>query len=346
MTHAQGTAARRCARCTLPESYPGIRFDSAGICSICQAAPSPAEMAEQRKALGKRLQEICEQHRGSAGDYDCIVALSGGKDSSYTLAMLVRDRGLRCLAVTIDNGFLSDQAIENCRTICTALGVDHVFFKPAFGFMRQMYRESLKGGAHTPGAIKRASDVCNSCINLINTHVLKVAFSHGVGLVAGGYLGGQVPADSGIMTVSLEQHRKARSSQLSRYIERFGPDAERFFSLPKAKSGRNHPETVHVINPLLASDYDGERLIDFLKELGWRRPADTGMHSSNCRLNDLGISSHLKRYGFHPYETETANLVRSGLMNRDEAVSKLESKPTQATLAPLLRQLGLDAADV
>ena len=60
--------------------------------------------------------EILEASRGT-GAYDAIVAFSGGKDSSYTLKLLVEDYGLNCLAVTIDNGFISEGAFKNCRTI-------------------------------------------------------------------------------------------------------------------------------------------------------------------------------------------------------------------------------------
>jgi tRNA(Ile)-lysidine synthase TilS/MesJ len=323
----------RCTRCVLPGTFPGIRFDAAGVCQFCLEDPA-AEAEARRLELRSRLDLAIDNARKATTDYQGIVAFSGGKDSTYTLMMLARDHGLRCLAVTVDNGFLSDSAVENCKKVTDALGVDHIFYKPAFGFMRKMYTESLNGGVHAPASIKRASDVCSSCINLINTQMIKLAVQHNVSLIAGGYLGGQVPKDSAVLELEIGTLRTGRAATLQRYKTRFGEEAQRHFSLPDGSSGH-----LTIINPMLAEVYSEEEIVEKIKDLGWVRPNDTGGHSSNCRLNDLGIMVHHKRYGFHPYAFELAELVRKGFMDRDTAIAKLEKLPVSGDLTAVLSKL-------
>lgn len=332
-----------CARCVLPAAFPGLALDEHGICQYCRAEPDPGQAAERRAQSRQRMDEAIARARQNDAPYQCIIAYSGGKDSTFTLSMLVRDYGLRCLAVTVDNGFLSDTAIDNCRRVSDTLGVDHIFFKPAFGFMQRLYTRSLRGGVHVPSAIKRASDVCGSCINLINTHMLSLAVQNRVMLVAGGYLGGQVPKDGAVLDIDLDVMRRARATTLARYRESFGDEAARYFAAPDPpppESGNNW-RRITIINPLLTVAYSESELVTAIAPLGWARPADTGGHSSNCRLNDVGIVAHQRRYGFHPYAFELAELVRKGFMDRDVAIARLERLPRPDDLGEVLGKLGV-----
>ena len=329
-----------CKRCVLPSSFPGVQFDDVGICSFCRA-DSESDIEKRRFGLERRLEDLFRTVRGR-GDYDCLVAYSGGKDSSYTLWLLATRYKLRCLAITVDNGFISEQAIVNCRVLSDAFGIDHVLYKPAFGFMKTMYRESLKGGMHPNAAVKRASAVCNACINLINNHMVKTALQQDIPIVAGGYIGGQVPKDAALVEFRLEAMQQARAHGLSRFAERFGQDnAARYFGLGALDATRALRDRVFITNPMLVLQAREDAIIDKLSAYGWQRPTDTGRHSSNCRLNDLGIYMHQKQHGFHPYVAELAEQVRRGLMPRGEALERLADKPNRDHLKPIAERLDL-----
>ena len=173
----------------------GVSFNSEGICNHCQSSPELHEIEESRKALSVQIEEAVGEAKSSTdSDYDCVVAYSGGKDSSYTLYHLKEKFGLNLLAVTIDNGFLSEQAIVNSRKLTASLGIDFILFAPKLSFMSNMYRQSIKrDDVHVKASITRASNICNSCINLINNQMITFALKNKVNLIAGGYLGGQVP---------------------------------------------------------------------------------------------------------------------------------------------------------
>jgi hypothetical protein len=331
-----------CERCVLPENFPGVTLAN-GLCNFCETSSADALRAN-RLALEAQIQEVAERSRGT-GEYDCIVAFSGGKDSSYTLQLLVRKYRLNCLAVMVDNGFISEQAQSNCVAVTAALGVDFIRYTPAFTFMKKMYVASATSDSvHTKAAIRRASSVCNSCINLINTYMLRTAVRYGAPLVAGGYIGGQVPRDAAVLVIDMEKQERLRATTLARTVGSFGPEAARYFSTAAAK-GASLPR-VTVINPMLSVNVSEAQIIDSIAPLGWVKTRDTGLNSSNCRLNDLGIAVHYRRHEFHPYVFEISEQVRAGLMSRDEALTRVTRIPAFADLTPQLAKLGLDVASL
>lgn len=331
-----------CVRCILPATFPGISFDAKGECNFCQNALPLADLDAHRATLRQEMEQAIEAARGRAA-YDCVVAFSGGKDSSYTLKLLVERYGLTCLAVTIDNGFMSEQARVNGATVTERLGVDLVVFRPAPAFMNHLYRQSAtRRDIHSPAAIKRASDLCSSCIGLINRHMIRVAVSHRTPLIAGGYIGGQVPKDGALLRVDLDAPAFSDEAAGARAVRAFGPDAARFFEV-----GSSGPRgRVTIINPMLTLGVTEERIVEELHGLGWKRTDDTGQNSTNCRLNDLGILVHVRRYGFNPYAFEMAEQVRSGLLDRATALTRLAAVPDVTTVAQQARQIGLVPSDL
>jgi tRNA(Ile)-lysidine synthase TilS/MesJ len=333
---------RRCARCILPETFPAIAFDGEGVCNYCRDAGDVRQLAADRQVLQAQLDALFREAKAKprAGAlYDVVVAYSGGKDSTYALKLLRERYQLNCLAVTIDNGFLSECTYENCRTIADRLSVDHVFFKPAFDFMRRLYQLSVTRELHVKAAIKRASAICNSCINLVNVHMINVALQNGVSIVAGGYLSGQLPRGKAYVEFDRNFMARMRENDLAKYERHLGAVARNYFSLHAGNAGDDH--RIYIVNPLVAFDYDEAQIVREITALGWKRPKDTGLNSTNCMLNDVGIAIHQRRHGFHPYEPELAQLVREGRMTRSEALRKVESIPSGDALQPVLQRLSL-----
>jgi hypothetical protein len=332
-----------CRRCVLPSTFPGVAFDD-GICNFCAQSPDADGLRARRGDLAAAMRQIIEERRRSA-EYDCVVAFSGGKDSTYTLMMLVRELDLRCLAVTIDNGFISPQAMANCKAVTSALGVDLVVYAPSFGFMKNMYVESIRNEElHPKAAIKRASSICNSCINLINNHMLKTAVRYQIPMIAGGYVGGQVPKDAAILRIDLARQRRQQEIVVQRKVAALGPDAARHFDLgPDVASGMTE---LVILNPMLTVAISEEAIIQAIAPLGWQRTLDTGLNSSNCRLNDLGISLHHRKHRFHPYVFEISEQIRSGAMTREAGLRKVGDIPSLSNLSGQLEKLQLNAASL
>ncbi|MDC1213980.1 hypothetical protein N8000_05845 [Rhodospirillales bacterium] len=114
-----------CSRCVYNETVPGIEFDAHGICNYCKMHDD----LDQRHPVGHKgdayLREIAEEMRkaGRGKEFDCIVGVSGGCDSSYMLYYAKEIMGLRPLAVHYDNTWNSGIASQNIYKMCTALDV-------------------------------------------------------------------------------------------------------------------------------------------------------------------------------------------------------------------------------
>jgi N-acetyl sugar amidotransferase len=118
---------QRCSRCVMDTSAAGITFDNDGICNFCTEflERSSHIIHEDEQAKEQRLERFVEtvKSAGKGKTYDCVVGVSGGVDSSWTLAEVKR-LGLRPLAVHMDNGWNSELAQNNIANLVQGLGLD------------------------------------------------------------------------------------------------------------------------------------------------------------------------------------------------------------------------------
>lgn len=115
-----------CTRCIYDETTPSIRFDADGVCNYCHMVDSLIAEYHTGKPEGeKTIQDIVEQIKkdGKGKQYDCVVGVSGGTDSSYMVYWALQ-HGLRPLAVHYDNTWNTAIATENIRKVLTKLKVD------------------------------------------------------------------------------------------------------------------------------------------------------------------------------------------------------------------------------
>ncbi len=118
---------QQCSRCVMDTSAVEITFDEDGICNFCTdfLERSSHIIHEDKQAKKQRLERFVEavKKAGKGKTYDCIVGVSGGVDSSWTLAEVKR-LGLRPLAVHMDNGWNSELAQNNIANLVKGLGLD------------------------------------------------------------------------------------------------------------------------------------------------------------------------------------------------------------------------------
>ena len=116
-----------CNRCVMDTTDPNIKFDEKGNCNYCTYAIDKIskEFSNEKTNLEK-LNEFINLIRAAGNNkgYDCIIGLSGGIDSSYLAYILVKEFGLKPLAVHVDNGWNSEKAVSNIFNIVNKLGID------------------------------------------------------------------------------------------------------------------------------------------------------------------------------------------------------------------------------
>jgi N-acetyl sugar amidotransferase len=115
-----------CTRCVMPHTKPDLFIDAEGVCNACRAY-------EQRKSVDwnqrrRELDEVLARYRRNGSNWDCIVPVSGGKDSTYQVVRMLQ-LGLNPLCVTATTCDLSDIGRKNIQNI-KHLGVDYLEFSP------------------------------------------------------------------------------------------------------------------------------------------------------------------------------------------------------------------------
>lgn len=114
-----------CSRCVYDTTIPYIRFDERGVCQFCKIHDEMENTYPLGEIARKRLDKIIGiiKNTGKNSRYDCIVGVSGGTDSTYTLYQAVK-LGLRPLAVHFDNGWNSEISVNNIHKAVKILNVD------------------------------------------------------------------------------------------------------------------------------------------------------------------------------------------------------------------------------
>ena len=115
-----------CKKCVMPSTKPDLKFDDEGVCSACRAYEDRKHVDwDERKV---ELETTLDRYRRNGSHWDCIVPVSGGKDSTYQVIRMLQ-MGLTPLCVTATNCDLSELVRINIENI-KKLGVDYVEFSP------------------------------------------------------------------------------------------------------------------------------------------------------------------------------------------------------------------------
>lgn len=324
-----------CKNCLLPQTFPKAQIDAAGLCNYCRRGTTLVDYSHEEPRFKALINEI--QH-GDQPRYNCLVSYSGGKDSSYVLIQMKKKYGLRPLAFTLDNGFVSEKAKENMRHICDNLGIDLLTVKPDPEKMDAVFKVALQHKIFAKNVISRVSAACYACITFVNYKAIQLAIEKGLRIIASGFTHGQIPKavfsiNPDFLEETFKDMKKQLSEKLNFDVDKFYPKID-FLKLKKAPA-------LYNVNPLLFGKYDEKKIIQTIKKYGWERPKDTDSCSSNCLMNKVGNYYHYKMYGYHPYQYEISSLIRIGSITAEEGKKILADILIDNKGRNIIKKLGL-----
>lgn len=320
---------KRCVKCILPETFPGIRFDSQGVCHYCQEAEGQTFFSAGEH-IKEKLENIIQDSKARQGRYDALVAYSGGKDSTYLIKLLQQRYQLSILAVTFDNGFLSEASFGNMRTVLNRLNVDHLIVKPGQISLNQMFAESCIPRIYPDHLTKFGSGICISCIRMVATMALRVAIEKRIPMVMLGNSPGQlIQSENELIYEDNKIPFELRKNLFKPLVEHIGNDSLYDLLMLTREEYKTKPFP-HTINVFPILGYDENAIYQEIEALGWRKPKDVDPNSTNCKLNSLGIKKHCEAYHFHPYDFEMSMLVRQEIISRDEALQRVQDPDHKA----------------
>ena len=332
---------KTCSKCVLDERFPGIQFNEAGVCNFCFSTKNIEEHSTTKNKSEAMFSRLILEHRGK-GSYDCLLAYSGGKDSTYTLHLLRKKYGLKLLAYSFDNWFQSETARRNIMSVLNNVNVDHLTITPSFETMRKIILASMSKDMHSQKALTRASSICTSCISLIRFVGLRISIEQEIPFLVFGMSPGQAPLATAIVKVNAQMIRMTQNAFLKPVFKEMGDIIqsllleERHFKRPK--------KFPYSINPLSFTDYDEKEILRIVQGYGWRKPDDTDANSTNCLLNAFANQVHMEQFGFNPYAYEIAGMVRLGDMTRQDGLTKLEQPLPHDQIMEVKRKLGIGSS--
>ncbi len=137
---------KRCKKCILPYTFPYIEFDSSGVCNYCN------EYVPQGERGHKKIKEIIDPYKSlkNVHGQNCIIGLSGGRDSSYALHYVKEILGMNPVAFTYDWGLVTDLARRNIFKMCGQLGVEHILVSADIRKKRSNVRKNIEAWLKRP----------------------------------------------------------------------------------------------------------------------------------------------------------------------------------------------------
>lgn len=132
-----------CRRCVIPDTRPGIYFDENGVCQACTAADK--KKSTDWDARFGELGDLCSRYRGKSNSYyDCIIAVSGGKDSHFQTYVMKELMGMNPLLVSVDNFSWTETGRHNIRNISEAFGCDILLLSLNTKVAKKMVRKAFE----------------------------------------------------------------------------------------------------------------------------------------------------------------------------------------------------------
>jgi tRNA(Ile)-lysidine synthase TilS/MesJ len=305
----------------LNDNIFSVRINEEGLCNYClQKKSNDNPATEEYIEKEKLLKEAFGKYENRP--YQVLLAYSGGKDSTFTLYKLIEKFHVSVLAVTFDNGFLTEQTRQNIHEVTANLGVDSITIKPSFSKLAKIFNLAASKEIYPKKSLERASSICTACIGIVKSTVYKEAVLRKIPFVCFGWTPGQIHVKAPVMQLDYRMLLANQNQILGPLVNSLGDEYKKYFMDPEWLEA-NKEDVPYLAYPLLFNNYNEEEILDSIKSIGWKKPQNTDMNSTNCLLNSYANSIHIRDYGYNPYCLEIANLVREGFLSREEGLKKL-----------------------
>ena len=310
---------RVCSNCIMDTTDPEIKFDDKGVCDHCNNfyrnilpnwKPGPEGEVELMKIVTKIKEE------GKNKDYDCLMGISGGVDSSYMAYIAKVKLGLRPLIFHIDAGWNSQQAVNNIERIIDSLNLDLYTEVINWEEMKDLQAAFFK------------AQVCH--VDTPQDHAFQAAMWNFAAKNGFKYIlnGGNISSEC--VREPLEWHYHASDlRQIKDIHAKFGIRPLNTFPLASIFKYRiyyKYIKGISVIKPLDYIPYEKEKAMQFLeKEFGWQRYAQKHYESRFTRFYEGYWMP--KKFGFDIRLAHYSSLILTNQMTREEALEKVSVFP-------------------
>lgn len=301
--------SKRCIGCAASQKM--IPLDNNNLCDSCREIQvrqiqTIKDFSNDEKNLNKIL--FNAQNQGTQ-QYDALVLYSGGKDSSFMIRKIQMDfPGLRMLAISLDNGFMSPIAKENIEYLLPKLQVDHLFIKPDKRFYVKLFRYAV---THLNAEGSYGTVDFSDGEFMLDT-ARRVAAEKEIPIILCGYSRFQV--ENGLKQNSFES---PRSKEFADRKETAGLPLDKIFTPEEIKfwwHGSSWPEQkiARLLFPLYCWDLEEEEILKKVTEWGLVLGQKQSPLVTNHQLIPLLAVLDVHQFGYSSFEKEFCRMIREG----------------------------------
>ncbi len=308
-----------CTRTVLDSSYPGITFDAEGVCNFVAdfneyVKPHWHIGPEGRSHLESMVEKIKESGKGR--DFDCIMGLSGGADSSYMLHVMVTKFGLRPLIFHVDGGWNSELAVANINCLIDKLRLDLFTEVINWEEMRDFQLAMFKSGVPH---LDIPQDMAFVGV------LYKFAQQHGIKYILNG---GNISTECVRRPLEII-YWGTDMAQIRDILSQYGTvpmPTYPFSSIFYHKIYLRYLRGVKVFKPLNYMPYIKQDAMQLMEQqYGWKPYPQKHFESRFTRFFEgYWLPT---RFGFDMRRVDLSSLILTGQMSRDEALAKLDTSP-------------------
>ena len=348
---------KRCTQCILPENYPGITFNEAGVCNHCITHRERKYLGNE--ALRERIESFLTDKKDRNKDYDCIVGFSGGRDSSYLLYYLAKVLNLKVLAYSADNGFIPEQTKSNMKRIADTLNVKLVIEEN--DYLKKCLKHHILSWMHRPSPAM-VGVICAGCKLGLETGILAFAKKTRIPIII---FGGTPFEGQGYKQdiMKINPNGKKSLSFILGYLIQVTRNPKWILNptclIVQAKEFCRHHylRTIARQKDLLYLPpfysyirWEENKVVSTIKnELGWEKnPYTESTWRGDCEVALLKLYLYKETLGFSDKDDGLGCLIRDGQISREEALKRLEKEGAlpEGPIKGLFGRLGLNYSDL
>jgi N-acetyl sugar amidotransferase len=307
-----------CQNCVMDTTDPRIEFDEDGICDNCNNYQRYVKPYHLKNIHDDTFGPVAEQiiGEGKGKEFDCILGMSGGLDSSYLLHKMVTQYNLRPLVFHVDAGWNSDIAVGNIKKLTSGLKLDLYTEVINWPEMRSLQLAFFKSGVPH---IDVPQD--HAFISVLYHYASKYKIKY---ILNGGNF-----STEGIRNPLSWLYFGSDKKQLLDINSKFGSRKLEYYPVTNVlwhKFYLPYAKGIKVIKPLNCIEYkknDAEK--ELFDAYGWERYQQKHFESRFTRFFE-GYWL-IERFGYDTRKPQFSSLIVSGQMTRDDALQELLTKP-------------------
>jgi hypothetical protein len=353
---------KRCTKCVLPDTIPNITFDGNGVCHYCREYTQEGDVLHKRTDERRlRLDELIEDShkRSSKSEYDVLVPLSGGRDSSYVAWALKVKHKLRVLCVNYSNPFSSAQAVKNVDRLVERLGVDCIRFTWPGRRHERSFKNNLKAWLKKPD-LGTTGLLCLGC-KPFYLKFYEIANKNNIGLIIDGSNPNEATQFKVEARLGSKDNEGASRNPVLRMAKKLIKNAGyirpcNFYpGLHTLMSLDGHTRYLEWRYPTIEKHgyfwcypYEEKEINKTLEELGWEKSSDNkSPWRFDCEIDSLKNYLFTSLVGATEKEDLFSKNIRAGLMTRTEALERLdEGEINPAIIERVLAKVGMRWSDL